>query len=211
MMKRTLLLITTLLSCILGNAQVSFSSKAEAMDYSRKAHNGSLVSLQEYISSHSVDDLVTALVLSGRASSVAQDCVSSASDILSYGSDAVKIVKINNFLMAYCFHEVKYRKLGSKGDGFPLATIMQQYEENLLWMANMIVYDENNIKWLYGSLTMKDVAGILAFVQFMEEDDDWAENERQAGDRSIIKMIDRQVFDLNCFMANGKWNFFYMQ
>ena len=78
-------------------------------------------------------------------------------------------------------------------------------------MANMIVFDENQVKWLWGTITMKDVAGILAFVQFMEEDDDWAANERQAGDRSIMKMIDREVFDLNCFKTNGKWDFFYTQ
>lgn len=207
-MKRLASLSLSLLLCFLAAAQPSFRSKAEAMTFSKNAHNGAILSVQKYASSHNANDLISAVINSGQASSVAQDCVAQVSDIFSFGSDAVKIVKANNYIMAYFFHEVKHRIIGNEANRINFENIMVQYGQNLLWMAKMLVWDKEEISWLYGSITEQDLAAILAFVQYMDDDPDAASNEKAAGGKSIMRMIDRDYFDLNCFKTNGIWNTF---
>lgn len=178
------------------------------MDYARKAHNGALIHIQQFSTSPSADDLVSAVILSGRSSSLAQDCVVEASDVLSYGPDAVKMVKANNYIMAYYFHEVLQETLGDKQNQINFNHIVSQYKDNVLWMAKMLEIDENKIRWLWGTITMQDVASVLALIQYFNDDSDWRVNDSEAEEKSLLRMISREYFDLNCFKTNGVWNFF---
>jgi hypothetical protein len=76
-------------------------------------------------------------------------------------------------------------------------------------MSDMLRIDQNVISWLWGTITEQDIAGIVAFLQILDEHPDWEKNDRIAGDKSILKMIDRLHFDLNLFTEDGKWLFFY--
>ena len=208
-MKRIALLLTFVLTSICGFAQTAFSSKAEAFDFARNAHNGAILRIQKYMKSSSADDLVAAFILSSRASSAAQSCFSQNSDVLTYGSDAVKIVKTNNYVAAYLFHQQFHRVIDRDQLSIDLSDITSQFRLNALWMSKMLRIDQEVISWLWGTITEQDIAGIVAFLQCLNEDPDWKENDRIAGDKSILKMIDRLHFDLNLFTKDGKWLLFY--
>ena len=91
-MTRITLLVTILIMSVSGYAQVSFSSKDEAMDFAKKCHNGAIIRIQKYIQSTSEDDISAAFILSSKASSIVQLYCTLISDVLAYGSDAVRIV-----------------------------------------------------------------------------------------------------------------------
>ncbi len=198
-----------MLSLIGAYAQPSFSSKAEAMDFAKKAHNGAIIRIQKYTKSNSAEDLTAAFVLSNRASSAAQSCFTQNSDVLTYGSDAVKIVKTNNYVAAYLFHQQYHSVIDRDRISIDLNDVTEQFRQNALWMSDMLRIDQNVISWLWGTITEQDIAGIVAFLQILDEHPDWEKNDRIAGDKSILKMIDRLRFDLNLFTEDGKWLFFY--
>lgn len=208
-MKRILTILVYTLSCVMGYSQTSFNSKGEAMEYARNTHNGAILRIQKYANSHNTEDIISAVVLSGRAVSIAQNCVTQLSD-LSYGPDAVKIVKANNYVMAYFLHEI-FHSLIDKEDAKKIDSkeIFNQYVSNLKWMTQMYIWDEEKIKWLWGDITKQDIAGVFAVIQFIDDDPSFKETDEKAGEHSILKMIGRYYFDYNCFKTEQKWNLFY--
>lgn len=208
-MKRIAFFLAILLPCIEGFAQPSFSSKAEAMAYAKKAHNGAIIRIQQYTKSNSAEDITAAFVLSNRASYAARSCFTQNSDVLTYGSDAVQIVKTNNYVAAYLFHQQYHNVIDRDRLSIDLNDVIEQFRQNALWMSDMLRIDQNAISWLWGTITEQDIAGIVAFLQILDKHPDWEKNDRIAGDKSILKMIDRLHFDLNLFTEDGKWLFFF--
>ena len=198
-----------MLSLIGAYAQSSFSSKAEAMDYAKKAHNGAILCLQQYTKSNSVEDITAAFTLSSKASAAAQSCFSQNSDVLTYGPDAVKIVRINNYVAAYLFHQLLHNVIDRNRLSIDLRDVTEQFRQNARWMVEMLRIDQNVISWLWGTITEQDIAGIVAFLQLLDKDPDWEENDQFAGNKSILNMMDRLHFDLNLFTEDGKWLLFY--
>lgn len=208
-MKRLAFIFAILLPCVGGFAQSSFSSKVEAMDFAKKAHNGAIIRIQQYIKSSSADDIIAAFILSSRASTAAKSCITQNSDVLSYGSDAVRIVKNNNYVAAYLFHQQFHYVIDRDRLSINLNDLTDQFRQNALWMSDMLRIDQNVISWLWGTITEQDIAGIVAFLQLLDKHPDWEKNEQIAGDKSILKMIDRLHFDLNLFTEDGKWLIIY--
>ena len=205
-MKRLLIVFTFILFSNVLLAQ-TFSSKAEAMDYSRMVHNGAIVRLQQYLKSNSVDDLIAALKNSITSSELATKVVSDMSDVLSYGSDAVKIVKTNNYLMAFFVHELIHDNVSGFQNQFELKRLLDYYNANLMWMMHMMELNKQ-IEWLWGTITEPDLNAIMAFIQYSIEDSTWEINDKLAGDKSILIMIGRNYFDMGCFKINGRWILF---
>ena len=208
-MKRITITLFFVLSLIGAYAQSSFSSKAEAMDYAKKAHNGAILCLQQYTKSNSVEDITAAFTLSSKASAAAQSCFSQNSDVLTYGPDAVKIVRINNYVAAYLFHQLLHNVIDRNRLSIDLRDVTEQFRQNARWMVEMLRIDQNVISWLWGTITEQDIAGIVAFLQLLDKDPDWEENDQFAGNKSILNMMDRLHFDLNLFTEDGKWLLFY--
>lgn len=207
-MRRIAFFFATLIPCIGGFAQPSFSSKAEAMDFAKTTHNAAIIRIQQYTTTSSIEDISAAFILSSSASVAARSCITQNSDVLSYGSDAVRIVKINNYVAAYLFHQQFHHVLDSDHLSISVNEVTEQFRQNAIWMSEMLKIDLTVISWLWGTITEQDIYGIVAFLQLLDNHPDWEKNDRIAGDKSILRMVDRPHFDLNLFTENGKWLLF---
>lgn len=208
-MKRIIILIFASLLVFAGqtNAQ-SFPSKQEEMDYSKRYHNGAILSLQQYLNSHSEDELITAIKDTFAATEIVTKYVVDLSDVTSYGSDAVRIVKTSNYLMAFYLHEIFHKNISDSNNQIAPNAILNHYYANLLWMNQMTELN-NKVEWLWGAITEQDMNAIIALIQTAQKDSTWKINDRLAGDKSLLQKITNNYFDTSCFKINGKWILFY--
>jgi glycerol-3-phosphate dehydrogenase len=138
-MKRIIFLIISVLLVFSNTIQAqSFSSKEEAMDYSKGLHNGAIIHLQKYLNSRTKEELITAVKGTFAASEIATKNVTNLADVMSYGSDAVKIVKICNNLMAFFMHEIAHENISNANTQIDPEDILNHYYANLMWMMQMI-------------------------------------------------------------------------
>ena len=208
-MKRVITLVAMISICLSINVFGQVRTEAEAMDLAKQLHNGALMAVQKYVNSHEADHLIDAYFLSADASNYAQSCVVQPSDITKYGTDAVTIVKTSTLIMTYLMHEVQHATLRNPNKQLDVDEYAQQFRLNTYWLAKMVVWDDEIISWLWGTVTAQDISGMLAFLEYLDNDPNYSDDERKAGARSYIQMVERSYFDLNCFKTNGKWNMFY--
>lgn len=207
-MKRLYILIILIIGIFNSTIQAqSFSSKEEAIDYSKGLHNGAIFRLQKYLNSQSQDELEAAIANTFAASEIAIKYVSEIADVMSYGSDAVKVVKTCNYLLTFYMHEKAHQNINSSSSQVTSDAILNHYYANLMWMMQMMELNKT-IEWLWGSITEQDLNAIIAVIQSSMDDSSWEINDRLAGDKSLIQMIIKYHFDTNCFKKDGRWILF---
>lgn len=207
-MKRIIILILASLLGVAGTTKAqSFTSKQEAINYSKGLHNGAIIHLQQYLNLHSEEELVTAVKGIFDASEIVTKYVVDLSDVAPYGSDAVTIVKTSNYLMAFFMHEKVHKNIANSNNQIASDAILNHFYTNLMWMNQMTELNKK-MEWLWGTITEQDMNAIIALIQTSMDDSTWEMNDRLAGDKSLIQKIINYHFDTSCFKKDGRWILF---